>query len=137
MFFNIFVSVSDMQVTVLYSGVEVSHSVIRSGECKLSAKAPNQCLMEHVLLPIPAEPLDRDTQKKTGDLLKFLQAGVMLASNTDGIFAQRQKLCSGRIYWTGPCTDSQGTINKLERDKHVKLFDTQKFMKGKNSKLLK
>ncbi|KAM5193043.1 interferon regulatory factor 9 [Mantella aurantiaca] len=118
----------DMQVTVLYSGVEVSKSLIQSGECKLSAKAPNQSLMEHVLFPIPTAPLDIDTQKKTGDLLKFLQAGVMLASNRNGIFAQRQKLCSGRIYWTGPCTDSQGTINKLERDKYVQLFDTQTFM---------
>ncbi|XP_018412169.1 PREDICTED: interferon regulatory factor 9 [Nanorana parkeri] len=122
----------EMQVTVLYSGVEVSNLLIRSGECKLSAKAPTQCFlgeMEHVLLPLPIEPLDQDTQKKTGDLLKFLQAGVMLASNIDGIFAQRQKSCSGRVYWTGPCTNSQGTINKLERDKHVKLFDTQKFLK--------
>ncbi|XP_077325689.1 interferon regulatory factor 9 isoform X1 [Lithobates pipiens] len=118
----------DMQITLLYSGVEVSQSLIRSGECKLSAKAPTHCLMDHVLFPLPAEPLDKDTQKKTGDLLTFLEAGVMLASNKNGIFAQRQKFCRGRIYWTGPCTDSQGKINKLERDIHVKLFDTQKFL---------
>ncbi|XP_073488875.1 interferon regulatory factor 9 isoform X2 [Aquarana catesbeiana] len=118
----------DMQITLLYSGVEVSQSLIRSGECKLSARAPTQCLMEHVLFPLPAEPLDKETQKKTGDLLTFLEAGVMLASNKNGIFAQRQKFCKGRVYWTGPCTDSQGNINKLERNKHVKLFDTQKFL---------
>nr|DBA22465.1 TPA: hypothetical protein GDO54_013491 [Pyxicephalus adspersus] len=120
----------NMQVTVLYSGVEVSHHLVQSGECKLSAKPPTRCFfgeMEHVLLPLPTEPLDKDIQKKTGDLLKYLEAGVMLASNSHGIFAQRQKSCSGRIYWTGPCSNSQGTINKLERDKHVKLFDAQKF----------
>lgn len=121
-----------MQITLLYSGVEVSQSLMRSGECKLSAKAPTQCLMmEHVPFPLPAEPMDKETQKKTGDLLKFLEAGVMLASNTNGIFAQRQKFCKGRIYWTGPCTDGQEKINKLERDKYVQLFDTQKFLNGK------
>lgn len=118
----------DMQITLLYSGVEVWQSLIPSGECRLSAKAPTHCLMEHVNFPLPAEPLDKDTQKKTRDLLTFLEAGVFLASNKNGIFAQRQKFCKGRIFWTGPYTDSQGKSNKLERDIHVKLFDTQTFL---------
>ncbi|XP_018099682.1 interferon regulatory factor 9 L homeolog isoform X1 [Xenopus laevis] len=122
---------TDMQVTVLYSGVEVLQSLVRSGECKLSAGAPLMrpgSGMEHVALPAPDERLDFETRKRTQDLLTILQSGVMLASNKDGIFVQRQKYCSGRVFWTGPCANS-GESNKLERDMHVKLFDTLSFLK--------
>ncbi|XP_068094225.1 interferon regulatory factor 9-like [Hyperolius riggenbachi] len=125
-------TVSDMKITVMYSGVEILQTLVHSGECKLSAKGPTQNSagsMEHVLLPPPREPLGTDICNKTKNLLSFLQAGVMLASNTHGIFAQRQKMCSGRIFWTGPCANNQGIINKLERDEHVKLFDLQKFLR--------
>uniref|UniRef100_A0A6I8Q1L9 Interferon regulatory factor 9 n=1 Tax=Xenopus tropicalis TaxID=8364 RepID=A0A6I8Q1L9_XENTR len=121
----------DMQITVLYSGVEVSQSLVRSGECKLSAGAPlmrSGSTMEHVTLPAPDERLDRETRKRTQDLLTFLQSGVMLASNRDGIFVQRQRSCSGRVFWAGPCANP-GQTNKLERDMHVKLFDTLRFFK--------
>ncbi|XP_075067262.1 interferon regulatory factor 9 [Mixophyes fleayi] len=123
---------TDLQVTVIYSGIEVSQCLVRSGECKLSARVPPAHLvsgMEHVLLPIPDDRLAEDTRTKTSDLLKFLQAGVMLASTSNGIFAQRQKSCSGRIFWTGPCVDNEGEINKLERDAYVQLFDAKKFLR--------
>ncbi|KAM4807995.1 interferon regulatory factor 9 [Rhinophrynus dorsalis] len=125
------ISHTDLQVTVLYSGVEVSRCLVRSGECKLSAGAPPVRMggeMEHVLLPDPDQRLDDETHAKTNRLLKFLQAGVMLASNMDGIFAQRQRSCAGRVFWTGPCAYG-GEPNKLERHAHVKLFDTQSFLK--------
>ncbi|XP_073431465.1 interferon regulatory factor 9 [Dendrobates tinctorius] len=120
-----------LRITLIYSGIEVAKKVVQSGECKLSAKAPlEKCLsgMEHVLLPAPGDKFQADIRARTEELLCFLQSGVMLASNTDGIFAQRQKLCSGRIYWTGP-SNSNEVINKLERDALVKLFDTHKFLR--------
>ncbi|XP_069618031.1 interferon regulatory factor 9 isoform X2 [Ranitomeya imitator] len=120
-----------LRITLTYSGIEVSKKVVQSGECKLSAKAPlEKCLsgMEHVLLPAPGDKFQADIRERTEELLSFLQSGVMLASNTDGIFAQRQKSCSGRIYWTGP-SNSDEVINKLERDALVKLFDTRKFLR--------
>ncbi|XP_077155628.1 interferon regulatory factor 9 isoform X2 [Ranitomeya variabilis] len=120
-----------LRITLTYSGIEVSKKVVQSGECKLSAKAPlDKCLsgMEHVLLPAPGDKFQADIRERTEELLSFLQSGVMLASNTDGIFAQRQKSCSGRIYWTGP-SNSDEVINKLERDALVKLFDTRKFLR--------
>ncbi|XP_073527139.1 interferon regulatory factor 9 isoform X2 [Phyllobates terribilis] len=120
-----------LRITLIYSGVVVAEKVVQSGECKLSAKAPlEKCFsgMEHVLLPAPGDQFQADIRSRTETLLSFLQSGVMLASNTDGIFAQRQKLCSGRIYWTGP-SYSDGVINKLERDALVKLFDTHKFLR--------
>ncbi|XP_053323925.1 interferon regulatory factor 9 [Spea bombifrons] len=119
-----------MEVTVLYSGVTVSKCLIQKGECKLSAgNPPVGGHMEHVLLPAPDEKLDVETRDQTKKLLKFLQAGVMLASNVHGIFAQRQRSCSGRIFWMGPCANQRGEPNKLERDAHVKLFDTQNFLR--------
>ncbi|XP_069817762.1 interferon regulatory factor 9 [Dendropsophus ebraccatus] len=122
----------DLRVTVIYSGTEVATKVVHSGECKLSARAPNEGFfsgMEHVLLPVPGTQFQEQIRKSTNELLGFLQSGVMLASNIDGIFAQRQKSCSGRIYWTGPNSNSERVINKLERDAYVKLFDTQKFLR--------
>lgn len=122
----------DLRITVIYSGIEVAQTVVQSGECKLSARAPTERFlggMEHVLLPAPGEQFKEEIRKSTEKLLSFLESGVMLASNADGIFAQRQKSCSGRIYWTGAYSDSQGVINKLERDALVKLFDTQKFLR--------
>lgn len=120
----------ELRITLIYSGIEVAQKLVQSGECKLSSKAPNERFlggMEHFLLPVPGEQFKDEIRKGTERLLSFLESGVMLASNADGIFAQRQKSCSGRIYWTGPYSDSQGVINKLERDALVKLFDTQKF----------
>ncbi|XP_018099393.1 interferon regulatory factor 9 isoform X2 [Xenopus laevis] len=120
-----------LQVTVFYSGVEVSQSIVQSGECKLSAGASlmrSGSGMEHVTLPAPDERLDFETRKRTQDLLTFLQSGVMLASNRDGIFVQRQRSCSGRVFWAGPCANP-GQSNKLERDMHVKLFDTVNFLR--------
>ncbi|KAG9486910.1 hypothetical protein GDO78_007003 [Eleutherodactylus coqui] len=121
-----------LRVTLTYSGIEVAQKLIQSGECKLSARAPMERSlggMEHVLLPAPGEQLPAETRSRTERLLTFLQSGVMLTSNSEGIFAQRQKACSGRIYWTGPYSESQGAINKLERDAFVQLFYTQKFLK--------
>ncbi|KAM3940275.1 interferon regulatory factor 9 [Leptodactylus fuscus] len=122
-----------LKVTLIYSGIEVAQKVVESGECKLSAKAPPEGVyqgMEHVLLPVPGEQFKAEIRQNTERLLSVLHSGVMLASNADGIFAQRQKSCSGRIYWTGPSSDSQGVINKLERDVLVRLFDTDKFMRA-------
>ncbi|XP_063769715.1 interferon regulatory factor 9 [Pseudophryne corroboree] len=123
---------TDLKVTVIYSGVEVSQCMISSGDCKLSARVPERLAggMEHVLLPAPDDRLVEDIRKHTEDLLKFLEAGVMLASTPKGIFAQRQKSCRGRIFWTSSCLDNEESINKLERDKHVQLFDTNKFLRA-------
>ncbi|KAM8960602.1 interferon regulatory factor 9 [Pelodytes ibericus] len=123
---------TDMQITVLYSGVEVSQTLVRSGECKLSAGSPlvrTTSSMEHVPLPVPDDRLDSEICKQTQTLLHFLQSGVMLASNIHGIFAQRQRSCSGRVFWTGPCANHGGEPNKLERDAHMKLFDMQNFLR--------
>ncbi|XP_040272853.1 interferon regulatory factor 9 isoform X1 [Bufo bufo] len=121
-----------LRITVIYSGIEVAHKVVHCGECRLSAGPPVKSFiggMEHVLLPAPGEQFQADIRKRTEVLLGFLQYGVMLASNADGIFAQRQKSCLGRIYWTGPYSSSPEVINKLERDDFVQLFDTKKFLR--------
>ncbi|KAG8596102.1 hypothetical protein GDO81_001735 [Engystomops pustulosus] len=122
-----------LRITLIYSGIEMAQKVVQSGECKLSARAPTEVFMggmEHILLPSPGEQFQADIRERTEKLLGFLQSGVMLASNDYGIFAQRHKSCSGRIYWTEPFSSSKGAFNKLERDVHVKLFDIQQFLKA-------
>ncbi|XP_053558337.1 interferon regulatory factor 9 [Bombina bombina] len=123
---------TDMEVTIWYSGIEISRRLVQSGECKISAGAPtmHSCgNMEHIHLPPPDMLPEVDLQSKTKDLLSFLQSGVMVASNSQGIFAQRQRSCQGRIFWSGPCAKQLGEINKLDRHALVKLFDTQDFLR--------
>ncbi|MEE6528282.1 hypothetical protein FKM82_030404 [Ascaphus truei] len=122
-----------MLVTVQYSGVAVSRCLVHSGECKILAEGPRMGPlggMERVLLPPPDAVEDAFVRSRTQDLLGFLEAGVMLGSNTHGVFAQRQRKCLGRIFWAGPCARQGEEPNKLERDAHVKLFDTQIFLRG-------
>ncbi|KAM4706953.1 interferon regulatory factor 9 isoform 1-T1 [Discoglossus pictus] len=121
---------TDLQVIIYYSGVEVYRCRVQSGECKISAAIPlvhASGTMEHVPLPAPDGFVEGETCTKTQKLLSFLQSGIMLASNPQGIFAQRQRSCQGRIFWTGPCIQQSGESNKLDRHTFVKLFDTHKF----------
>lgn len=121
-----------MYVSFWYGCTQVSSAVTRHG-CKISSAAPRpggdasfgSQTLEKLRFP-PAscvgDPLKRHA---TQELLSFLERGVMLDSNAHGIFAQR--LCQGRVFWTGPGVSQLGRPNKLERDKVEKLFDRKVF----------
>ena len=89
--------------------------------------------MQGVHFP-PAELIEYDRQRHvTRKLLGHLERGVLVRANQEGIFIKR--LCQSRVFWSGlgevgsqyssmPC--------KLERDAVVKIFDTGRFLQGKN-----
>lgn len=117
-----------MRVTIFYGGQMVLQKDILSGDCKISS-APRPLLtsgMERIFLP-PADAItDPVRRKSTEELLTYLEKGLMLASTPQGIFVQR--FCQGRVFWTGPCAPQSGRSNKLEKEAHVKVFDTNQFI---------
>ncbi|XP_072126297.1 interferon regulatory factor 8-like isoform X1 [Mobula birostris] len=123
-----------MFVSFRYGSVEVSSAVTRHG-CKISSSAlpplpageasfGSQAL-EKLRFP-PASCIgDPVKRMATAELLTFLERGVMLDSNAHGIFAQR--LCQGRVFWTGPGVSRTDRPRKLERSKVERLFDRRAF----------
>ncbi|XP_043914370.1 interferon regulatory factor 8-like [Protopterus annectens] len=122
-----------MLLTVYYGGEEVKRKTIDTKHCKICSASPSQSrnglsglAMERIILP-PADCVEEDAQRNaTEQLLQYLDRGIMLASNDDGIFIQR--LCQGRVFWKGPCAPHRNQSNKLERDELVKLFDRNTFL---------
>ncbi|XP_078065036.1 interferon regulatory factor 8-like, partial [Mustelus asterias] len=123
---------NSMCVSFCYGGVQVSSQVTRHG-CKISSSAPpprsDDAFGPQALEKLRFPPTDGVAQPEklqaTQELLTFLERGVMLDSNANGIFASR--LCQGRVFWSGPCAPRPNRPNKLERDRVEKLFDRQKF----------
>ncbi|XP_059807436.1 interferon regulatory factor 8-like isoform X2 [Hypanus sabinus] len=119
-----------MFVSFRYGGVEVSSAVTRHG-CKISSTAQPPAAsfgsqsLEKLCFP-PASCIgDPVKRQATAELLNFLERGVMLDSNAHGIFAQR--LCQGRVFWTGPGPACTNQPRKLERARVEKLFDRRVF----------
>ncbi|XP_060677287.1 interferon regulatory factor 8-like [Hemiscyllium ocellatum] len=123
---------NSMVIAFCYSGVEVHTEMIRHG-CKISSSAPltrsensfGSQALEKLRFPETTTIASPEKRRATEELLTFLERGVMLDSNANGIFVQR--LCQGRVFWTGPCAPQPNQTNKLERDKVEKLFDRKKF----------
>ncbi|XP_072411640.1 interferon regulatory factor 8-like isoform X2 [Chiloscyllium punctatum] len=123
---------NSMVIAFRYSGVEVRTETIRHG-CKISSSAPLTCSensfgsqgLEKLRFPETNTIASPEKRRATEELLTFLERGVMLDSNANGIFVQR--LCQGRVFWTGPCAPQPNQTNKLEREKVEKLFDRKKF----------
>uniref|UniRef100_UPI00398E8D4A interferon regulatory factor 8-like isoform X3 n=1 Tax=Pristiophorus japonicus TaxID=55135 RepID=UPI00398E8D4A len=121
-----------MCISFHYGGVEVSRTVTRHG-CKISSAPPPSRgetsfgvqTMEKLCFPPTDSVGVPEKRQATEELLTFLERGVMLDSNANGIFVQR--LCQGRVFWSGPCSPLPDRTNKLEREKVAKLFDRAKF----------
>ncbi|XP_030043230.1 interferon regulatory factor 9 isoform X2 [Microcaecilia unicolor] len=124
-----------MLITFYYGGQLVCSKMVESSDCRILPSSPSTGVdrimvpgnMEQVFFPSTVSIADVKQRQSTEELLKFLEKGVMLASNPQGIFAQRS--CQGRVFWTGPCAPLCGQPNKLERNKYVKLFDRNQFKK--------
>ncbi|XP_067870580.1 interferon regulatory factor 8-like isoform X4 [Heterodontus francisci] len=120
---------SSMFISFYYSGVQVSCKMTRHG-CKILSPSRSDAsfgsqALEKLCFPPTDAIICPDKRRATEELLTFLERGVMLDSNANGIFIQR--LCQGRVFWTGPCALRPDQRNKLEREKVEKLFDRKKF----------
>ncbi|KAJ8339657.1 hypothetical protein SKAU_G00342900 [Synaphobranchus kaupii] len=124
-------------VSVHYVGKEVLKKEIFQRDIRVayfppsaSPPPPFALAAERVALPKPAGSISGDQLQACSKLLIFMEKGVLLASNTMGVIAQR--FCQGRVFWRGPHEGDKGP-HKLERTPiPVCLFNRQTFQQELN-----
>ncbi|XP_054938091.1 interferon regulatory factor 9 isoform X2 [Physeter macrocephalus] len=107
-------------LTFIYDGRVVGEAQVQSLDCRLVAEpSGSQCGMEQVIFPKPGprEPTQR--------LLSQLQRGVLVASNSRGLFVQR--LCPIPISWNAPQAPPGPGPHLLPSNECVELFRTAYF----------
>lgn len=110
-------------LTFIYDGHVVGEAQVQSLDCRLVAEpSVSQCGMEQVIFPKPGprEPTQR--------LLSQLKRGVLVASNSRGLFVQR--LCPIPISWSAPQAPPGPGPHLLPSNECVELFRTAYFCRG-------
>nr|XP_012611454.1 interferon regulatory factor 9 isoform X2 [Microcebus murinus] len=107
-------------LTFIYSGRVVGKAQVQSLDCRLVAEpSGSESSMEQVVFPKP-DPLE-PTQR----LLSQLERGVLVASNSRGLFVQR--LCPIPISWNAPQAPPGPGPHLLPSNECVELFRTTSF----------
>ncbi|XP_008838048.1 interferon regulatory factor 9 [Nannospalax galili] len=107
-------------LTFIYCGRVVGEAHVHSLDCRLVAEpSGSESSMEQVVFPKP-DPLE-PTQR----LLSQLERGILVASNSRGLFVQR--LCSIPISWNAPEAPPGPGPHLLPSNKCVELFRTTSF----------
>ncbi|XP_053449433.1 interferon regulatory factor 9 isoform X2 [Nycticebus coucang] len=107
-------------LTFIYGGRVVSKVQVQSLDCRLVAEpSSSESSMKQVVFPKPG-PLE-PTQR----LLSQLERGVLVASNSHGLFVQR--LCPIPISWNAPQAPPGPGPHLLPSNKCVELFRTASF----------
>ena len=102
----------------------VGKTQVHSLDCRLVAeRSDSESSMEQVEFPKP-DPLE-----PTQHLLNQLDRGVLVASNSRGLFVQR--LCPIPISWNAPEAPPGPGPHLLPSNKCVELFKTTYFCRGK------
>ena len=110
-------------LTFIYNGRVVGEAQVQSLDCRLVAEpSSSQCSMEQVIFPKP------DPREPAHRLLNQLQRGVLLASNSRGLFVQR--LCPIPISWNAPQMPPGPGPHLLPTNECVELFRTSYFCRG-------
>lgn len=111
-------------LTFIYSGRVVGKAQVRGLDCRLVAELSDSgSSMEQVVFPKPdpSEPIQR--------LLSQIERGILVASNSRGLFVQR--LCPIPISWSAPETPPGPGPHLLPSNVCVELFRTTCFRRGK------
>lgn len=96
---------------------------MQSLDCRLVAEpSSSQCGMEQVIFPKPGP------QEPTQRLLSQLERGVLVASNSRGLFVQR--LCPIPVSWSAPQVPPGPGPHLLPSNECVELFRTTYFFRG-------
>uniref|UniRef100_H0VZ53 Interferon regulatory factor 9 n=1 Tax=Cavia porcellus TaxID=10141 RepID=H0VZ53_CAVPO len=107
-------------LTFIYSGRVVSEHQVHSLDCRLVAEASeSESSIKQVMFPKP-DPGDPSQR-----LLSQLEKGILVASNSRGLFVQC--LCPIPIYWTAPQDPPGPGPHLLPSNKCVELFKTACF----------
>ncbi|XP_055472187.1 interferon regulatory factor 9 isoform X2 [Psammomys obesus] len=109
-----------LRLTFIYSGRVVSEVQVNSLDCRLVADPSfSDRTMLQVLFPKPDPP------EPTQHLLSQLERGLLVASNSRGLFVQR--LCPIPISWNAPEAPPGPGPHLLPNNKCVVLFKTTSF----------
>lgn len=108
-------------LTFIYGGRVVSETRVHSLDCRLVAEPsdPDSSMVQQVVFPKP-DPLE-----PTQSLLNQLERGILVASNSRGLFVQR--LCPIPISWNAPEAPPGPGPHLLPSNKCVELFKTSYF----------
>ncbi|KAM5235499.1 interferon regulatory factor 9 [Ctenodactylus gundi] len=107
-------------LTFIYSGRVVGEYQVHSLDCRLVAEhSDSESSIKQVVFPKP-DPLE-PTQR----LLSQLEKGILVASNSRGLFVQ--SLCPIPISWNAPQTPPGPGLHLLPSNKCVELFKTTSF----------
>lgn len=110
-------------LTFIYNGRVVGEAQVHSLDCRLVAEpSDSESSMEQVVFPKP-DPLE-PTQR----LLNQLERGILVASNSRGLFVQR--LCPIPISWNAPQDPPGPGPHLLPSNECVTLFHTTYFCRG-------
>lgn len=112
-------------LTFIYGGRVVHKIQVHSLDCRLVAEPldPESSMVQQVVFPRP-DPLE-----PTQSLLNQLERGILVASNSRGLFVQR--LCPIPISWNAPVAPPGPGPHLLPSNKCVELFSTTYFCRGK------
>lgn len=111
-------------LTFIYGGRVVGETRVRSLDCRLVAeRSDSESSMVQVEFPKPDPP------EPTQRLLSQLERGILVASNSRGLFVQR--LCPIPISWNAPEAPPGPGPHLLPSNKCVELFRTTYFCRGK------
>nr|XP_025726054.1 LOW QUALITY PROTEIN: interferon regulatory factor 9 [Callorhinus ursinus] len=107
-------------LTFIYGGRVVGEAQVQSLDCRLVAEpSGSQCGMEQVVFPKP------DPREPTQRLLSQIERGVLVASNSRGLFVQR--LCPIPVSWNAPQAPPGPGPHLLPSNECVELFRTNYF----------
>nr|XP_004661816.2 interferon regulatory factor 9 [Jaculus jaculus]XP_045010607.1 interferon regulatory factor 9 [Jaculus jaculus]XP_045010608.1 interferon regulatory factor 9 [Jaculus jaculus]XP_045010609.1 interferon regulatory factor 9 [Jaculus jaculus] len=108
-------------LTFIYSGRVVGETQVHSLDCRLVAepRVLEHSNMEQVMFPKP------DSSEPTQHLLSQLKRGILVASNSRGLFVRR--LCPIPVSWNAPEAPPGPGPHLLPSDKAVELFSTTYF----------
>uniref|UniRef100_A0A384DJ36 Interferon regulatory factor 9 n=2 Tax=Ursus maritimus TaxID=29073 RepID=A0A384DJ36_URSMA len=107
-------------LTFIYGGRVVGEAQVQSLDCRLVAEpSGTQCGMEQVVFPKP------DPREPTQRLLSQIERGVLVASNSRGVFVQR--LCPIPVSWNAPQAPPGPGPHLLPSNECVELFRTTYF----------
>lgn len=111
-------------LTFIYGGRVVGETRVCSLDCRLVAeRSDSESSIVQVEFPKP-DPLE-----PTQNLLNKLERGILVASNSRGLFVQR--LCPIPISWNAPKAPPGPGPHLLPSNKCVELFSTTYFCRGK------